>query len=317
MPMMEYNHDKFGGTEYMARGWHEKVFPLIPEIEDYYDCYILPGVAPIVPYVNGGKPVIVWLHNPLDQLPEEAAALFDNDEFLEILHKVVVVSNWLKQWMTQNTRIPQEKFVVIPNAIDPIESDLARFDQRIEKPVIIHASRQNRAMEILIPSMHIMDMDFELKIFNDFYPDTAGLADDIKDIVLDERFTYYGETPRATVMKYMREAHIHAHPAYWRETSCIVQMEAMSAGLLTVTSDVAALPETSLGNGMIVPFGGPEHRDDDIQRFAYSMSEAINIVQNGLWTPRSQVKDTDEFYSWDKTVERWEWLYSSLPVHDH
>lgn len=314
--MMEYNHDKFGGTEYMARGWHDQIIPLSRYFEEY-DCYVLPGVAPIVPHVNGGKPVIMWLHNPLDQLPIEAAELFDNEEFLSILHRVVVVSRWLKEYMIQFTKVPAEKIVVIPNAIDSVESDLSRFDQRVEKPVIVHASRQNRAMEILIPAMHALDMDFELKIFNDFYPD-ANPIDGIEEIVLDPRFTYYGETPRATVLKHMREAHIHAHPAYWRETSCIVQIEAMSAGLLTVVSDVAALPETSLGHGMVVPFSGQEHRDDDIQNFAYSMSEAINIVKNGLWTPRSQVEDADKFYSWDMALTRWLDFDSLLaPVHDH
>lgn len=317
MPTMEFNHDKFGGTEYMARGWHERILPYIVEIEDFYDSYILPGVAPVAGHVNGGKPVIVWLHNPLDQLPEEAAELFDDEEFLSILHRVVVVSQWLKDWMVENTKVPASKITIIYNAIDPVGSDLTRFDTRVEKPVIIHASRQNRAMEILIPAMHALDMDFELKIFNDFYPDTAGIQPDIRDIVLDERFTYYGETPHATVLKYMREAHIHAHPAYWRETSCLVQMEAMSAGLLTVVSNVAALPETTLGHGMIVPFSGPEHRDDDIQNFAYSMSEAINIVKNGLWTPRTQVEDTDNSYGWDMADVRWTDLWNSLaPVHN-
>jgi glycosyltransferase involved in cell wall biosynthesis len=315
MPMMEYNHDKSGGTEYMARRWHSEIYPDMTNIREY-DCYILPGQAPVVGHVNGGKPVIIWLHNPLDQLPPEASDLFEDEEFLSILHLVVVVSEWLKAYMVQFTKVPAEKIVVIPNAVDPVESDLTRFDKRVERPVIVHASRQNRAMEILIPALHALDQDFELKIFNDFYPDTSPL-EGIEDVVLDPRFTYYGETPRATVMKYMAEAHIHAHPAYWRETSCIVQIEAMSAGLLTVVSNVAALPETSLGHAMVVPFNGPEDRDQDIQNYIYSMNEAISIVKNGLWSPKDQVTDTDDNYSWPMAWIRWTSLDVHLPVHNH
>lgn len=316
MPMMEFNNDKFGGTEYMARRWHTDILPLTRYMEDY-DCYILPGHAPVVGHVNGGKKVIMWLHNPLDQLPVEASELFEDEEFLSILHRVVVVSRWLKEYMVQFTKVPAEKIVVIPNAVDPIESDLERFRGRIDCPKIIHASRQNRAMEILIPALHALDQDFELMIFNDFYPDTATL-DGIEETVLDSRFTYYGETPRATVMKYMKEAHIHAHPSYWRETSCIVQIEALTAGLLTVVSDVAALPETSLGHGMVVPFSGPEKRDDDIQNYIYSMSEAINIASNGLWIPQDQVKESSYFYSWNMALNRWLEFDSTLaPVHNY
>jgi glycosyltransferase involved in cell wall biosynthesis len=149
-------------------------------------------------------------------------------------------------------------------------------------------------------------------VFNEFFPDTAGVAGtDIAPVVLDPRITYYGKTPRATVLKHMREAHIHAYPAFtFEETCCLSQVEALATGCLTVVSDRGALPETTRGNGMIVGFTG--NRDKDIETFAKRLAAAISVVHTGMWHPASQAADTMAYYSWEMAAERWSALHDRL-----
>jgi glycosyltransferase involved in cell wall biosynthesis len=316
--LFEYNTDCFGGTEYMARGAHRFLGGLGKFSR--FSCFVIPGRAP-QPEDFDGTPLIFWMHNPLDQLSTEVHDLFRNHRIVESIAYIIVPSQWLKERLLHQMdviHIDPAKFIVIPNATDPIPSDLSRFAKKVDKPILIHASRQERGMEVLIPAAHQIEEDFELRIFNDFYPDTAGIDEGIKDVVLDPRFTFYGDTPRATVMKHMGEAHIHAYPAYWEETSCMVQIEALTSGLLTVTSDVAALPETSMGYSMSVPFSDPKRRDDggreeDIANFSYSLAEAIRIVQSGLWIPNEQVRETSDYFSWEQAEKRWTEFHDSIP----
>lgn len=302
------NHLANGGTEYMARGVNKWILPTLPKFQNY-KLLIIPGEMSY--FYQQTRPVILWLHNPLTQLPQEAGMLFKDPLFLEDLKFVIVPSEWHRERMIATTEVDPEKFVVIPNAIHPVENDITRFNYKPRKIRIIHASTQDRGMEILIPAAHMIDDDFELQIFNDFNPDTAAL-EGIEDVVLDPRFTFYGPTPHATVLKHMAQAHIHAYPGYWEETSCLVQIEALSANLLTVINDQGALPETSLGHGMVVPMKGPDERDADIEGFAYSLSEAIGIVRSGLWVPGTQAEDVNEHFSWDMAWLRWNDLHSRL-----
>lgn len=304
-----HNPDKFGGTEYMARKVNRHILPMLPKFEDYR-LLVLPGAMPTE--WEPGKPTIMWLHNTLDQLPPEAGALFRDPAFLGDLRWLIVVSEWHRQAMIATTNVDPLQIVVIPNASEMVDTDLKRFSERVDRPILIHASRQHRGMEVLIPAAHMVPDDFELWVFNDFNPDSVDLPDEIAEIVLDPRIVYFGDTPRDTVAQHMARAHIHAYPAYWQETSCLVQIEAMRAGLLSVTSQVAALPETGMGHSMVVPLNGPDDRDGDIQAFAYSLSEAIGIVNNGLWVPKTQVEDAHEQYSWFRAVDRWTELHGRL-----
>jgi glycosyltransferase involved in cell wall biosynthesis len=313
--MFPYNPDALGGTEYMAKRVNETILPRLPKFSGYR-LMILPGAMP-EEYISE-QPVIMWLHNPLYQLPVAARNLFRNQAFLDDLQWLIVVSDWHRTKMIETTSVDPDRIIVIPNAIDPINHDDSRFERRIDKPIIVHASKQHRGMEILIPALHRIPDDCELWVFNDFYPEEADLPADVAEVVLDPRITYYGNTPRATVMKHFGTAHIHAYGGYWEETSCLVQIEALASGLLTVIGDTAALPETSLNHGMVVPLKGPDFREEDIDGFAYSLSEAVGIVQNGVWIPGSQADEVASFYSWDRAYERWSALHERLqPIPRH
>ena len=304
-PPFNYNHQMFGGTEYMARGVIENVLPHVPKFYNY-TCIISPGKLPSLEreyYLD--KQIVVWIHNIMGQLQDWVIETLNDPDVAKNIKFIIGVSEHHKQTLIRDfTNVPAEKFVAIPNAFEPVDFDPQKFVD-VQKVKLIHASSSYRGMEVLLGSLADVQEDFELNVFNDFYPDATGHP--FAHLANDPRVNFWGKTPRKIVSKFMSEAHIHAYPSIWEETFCLVQAEAMSAGLLCVYSDFGALPETSLGYGLSVPYY-------ELSDFYYAefLTEAIRKIKNGEHDPMEQSKAIREKYSWDQVLEHWKALEEKL-----
>jgi glycosyltransferase involved in cell wall biosynthesis len=153
-------------------------------------------------------------------------------------------------------------------------------------------------MEILLKAVPLIEEDFELNIFNDFYPDLPHSYN--LDGVNDPRVNFYGKTPRKTLYKFFADAHIHAYPSIYPETSCLTQMEALSAGCYTIHTDLGALPETSLGYGKMIPFN-----ELTPERYAEELTKAIRMIKEDGYDYTQQVQDIHNNFTWDKAKQNW------------
>lgn len=304
-PPFSYNQQMFGGTEYMARGVVENILPQVPKFYNYL-CIVTPGKLPSLEreyYMD--KKIIVWIHNMIDQLQDWVFQTLNDPDVAKNIQFIIGVSEYHKQRLMQDfTNVPADRFVAIPNAFEPVDFDPQKFVD-VQKVKLIHASSSYRGMEVLLGSLKDVEGDFELNVFNDFYPDATGHP--FADLANDSRVNFWGKTPRKIVSKFMSEAHIHAYPSIWEETFCLVQAEAMSAGLLCVYSDFGALPETSLGYGIEIPYF-------ELSDFYYAefLTKAIQRIKNGEHDPIEQSKAIREKYSWDRVLEHWKALEERL-----
>src|SRR5205085_11659760 len=91
---------------------------------------------------------------------------------------------------------------------------------------------------------------------------------------------YRGSVPQTELAKSLRRASVLAYPNTFAETGCIAAMEALAAGLLVVSSDLGALPETCEGWGRLVPpIGNGRTQEQFAVDFARAMDHALSELE--------------------------------------
>lgn len=296
-PIFTFSDNHFGGTETMARGFLSKILPEMKNIHNY-KCVILPGYIPdITTWGADGQKTVLWIHNIISQFTPNVRRLLENTAIKNSTEHYIAVSEYQKNVISKESDIPLNKIKVIPNAIDLVTPTPKKFNN-INKVKIIHASSKERGMRILLDAVPLIEEDFELNIFNDFYPDLPH--DFNMDAINDPRVNFYGKTPRKTLYKFFADAHIHAYPSIIPETSCLTQMEALSAGCYAVYTDMGALPETSMGHGIMIP-----SNELTPAMYAIKLSQAIRKIKEEGYDYTQQVQDIQDNFTWDKAKQNW------------
>jgi glycosyltransferase involved in cell wall biosynthesis len=294
--LFDYNSQAFGGTEYMGRGWHKYLSTYLPKLDNYL-CLIIPGLTPMPEelYVHP-KEFIVWMHNTPQQFDLDKLEVLRHPEFLKRVKYFIVPSQEHKRLTLLEIPINPEQIYVIPNAIEPLKYNSNKFNKP-KKIKLINTSSPDRGIDVLLNAVSLIKEDFELDIFSKFNPQ------DFPEYKPDPRINFYGFSPKPTVLKHYESAHIHAYPSTYPETFCISQAEAMSAGLLCVTSDLGALPEVSGGKTTIYPY--IEDKVKHAQVFAEEVTKAIQKINHGQWDPQEQIKYINDNYSWEAVKQEW------------
>lgn len=296
-PTFSYGKEHFGGTETMARGFLSNILPEMKNIQKY-TCVILPGFFPNVSTMGiDGAKYIFWIHNNITQFEPHVKTVLNNNLVRKATERVIAVSEYEKYIISNEINIDPSKISVIPNAIQAITPTSNKFNN-IDKVRIIHASSQDRGMKVLLDAVPLIEEDFELNIFNNFYPDLPHNYN--LDAINDPRVNFYGKTPRKTLYKFFADAHIHAYPSIYPETSCLTQMEALSAGCYTVHTNLGALPETSMGHGKMIPI-----HELTPERYAEELTKAIKTIKENGYDYSQQVKDIQDNFTWDVAKQNW------------
>jgi len=311
----EVNKNSMGGTELMGHALTKHVdSELLSKFQ-----IILSRVREI----DSDRIPILWLHDlPWDP---ESAKLKD-PEYRKQFKKIVFVSHWQQQMYNTVLGVPYSEGVVIKNAIEPIpvelidKTDLDASDIRHKKIRLIYHPTPHRGLEILVPVFKEMlkyHPDIHLDVFSSFKLYGWAERDTPYQALFSEirehpNMTYHGSVSQEELRAAIGKAHILAYPSIWQETSCICAMEAMSAGAMTVTSSLAALPETCANYALMYNY--TEDVNAHANRFFHHLHHAIDIAKKGAAANylRAQKEYFDRNYSWDVRKEEWTYLLNSL-----
>jgi UDP-glucose:(glucosyl)LPS alpha-1,2-glucosyltransferase len=305
MEINETNKNARGGTELMAEGLRSR---LPAELLEKFQI-----ISSRVRNLDMSKYRILWLHD-LPEDPESQQAL-QNDGWKNF-HRLVFVSHWQKQRYLDMFNIPPSKCVVMQNAIEPIDYGVKPLD----KIRLMYFSTPHRGLNLLTAVFDKLCEkydDIELNVYSSFKLYGWGDRDEAYKPLYDHlkanpQVNYHGSVSNEEIREALKVNHIFAYPSTWPETSCICLLEAMSAGLLCVHPNFAALPETAANWTLMYNF----HEDpmEHANIFMANLSEAIDVVRHEPINLRlqSQKSYIDLFYCWDLRAAQWEYLLNSI-----
>ena len=298
-----WDNNNLGGTEVAVRWFHKNVLPEMKNIRDYR-CISVPGAPQNLEELFDGQRNLLWLHLTPDQIDDRGMNVLKRQDFLNTVDHFIVLSQFHKKQTVLQLGIDPDTVHVIEYPLYNVEYNKSKFDD-IDKARIIHASQAVRGLEVLLQSTLQIDEDFQLDIYNDFYPEQQPDNEALEKLLKDERITFYGKTPHKTMMKKFADSHIHAYPSIFEETSCLVQAEALASGNLCVYSNVGVLPETSRGYGMMIDFISKQSMEEVVKDYADNLRNAIKMVKNNEFDPSEQIEDIKAYRSKERISQQW------------
>ncbi len=259
-------------------------------------------------YADSTKELIYWNQLSYDQ---DAVSFLNNKENIDKIHNFVFVSNWQSEQFRKIFRIPGYKTTVIKNACIGIE-ERRRYKEDITK--ICYTSTPWRGLEVLLRSWELMDTtNCELhifsstKIYGDYfsssnehiYNDLYEKSKSLKNVV------YRGSIPNEELRNELPYFDILAYPSTFEETSCIAVIEALSAGLRVITSNIGALPETTEGWARTYEY--MENKELHAIKFSEILQEEINKIKSGELEDFLDLQTNvyKKRWSWDIRIQEW------------
>jgi UDP-glucose:(glucosyl)LPS alpha-1,2-glucosyltransferase len=234
--------------------------------------------------------------------------------------KIVFVSYWQQQMFNAYRGVPFSKGTVIRNAITPVEEH-KKPDDKIR---LIYFSTPHRGLDILYAAFNQLAKEYseiELNVFSSFglygWPENDKPYHDLFDkLRKHKRINYHTSVSNERIREELKNSHILAYPSTWQETSCLVLIEAMSAGLMCVHSSLAALPETSFG--MTAMYDYHEDPQAHAQRFYVELKTAIEMYRNRNMRSAMQQRlrndkvIADHHHNWNDRKLEWNNLLKTL-----
>jgi glycosyltransferase involved in cell wall biosynthesis len=290
-----------GGTELMAEGLASRL-----------DLSSFQIVCSRVRELDESKYRIFWAHD----LPGDPESEFlKNETKRKEFHHYVFVSNWQMWAYANHYGLDLSMCSVIPNAIEPIETHIK--PDHNDKLRLIYYSTPHRGLELLVPvfeDLYSKHNNIHLDVYSSFGlygweerdKQYESLFQKCKD---HPGISYHGSVPNSQIRSALKKSHILAYPSIWPETSCLVLIEAMSAGLACVHSNLAALPETSAG--LTDQYTFQADKQSHMKIFSERLEKQIVSYNKQCTFSSDYVKMT---HSWERVLPQWQFLLDSLRV---
>jgi len=288
-----------GGTELM----YEELMKRLPqETKDRV------SIFNYLPYADFSKPTVYWNQLSYDQ---NAIEFLKDHENVEKIDRIVFVSHWQAEQFRQRFGIPGYKTAVIKNGCIGVDK---RVPGKRDKVRLCYTSTPWRGLDVLVQAWKLLDpQDCELHVFSstkiygkDFAISAAGNYEDLFDECRKTPgIVYRGFSTNESLRSELHTFDIMAYPNTFEETSCIAVIEALSAGLRVITSNLGALPETTEGWARIYPY--LMNKDKHAEVFANILKEEIEKIKTGELDndlePQKQIYCSR--WSWDKRIKEW------------
>jgi len=250
---------------------------------------------------------ILWMHHLVNQ--KEAQNLGSKD-FVDKLDHIVFNSNWNFEKHAYQFKIPENKSIVIKNAIEKIDTE----EKTKDKINLIYHTTPWRGLALLLKVFKSMNLEnVELNvcsstiIYGKKFDSVLGKTYEsiFNECKNTKNVNYFGFLDNKKIIQMLKKMHIFSHPSIWPETSCIAAIESMAAGCEVVTTNLGALPETCSSFGTFINF---DRNFDNLEKKYREV--LLNSIKN-FWSDKNQNKlklqreTINATYSWDVRSIEW------------
>lgn len=231
-----------------------------------------------------------------------------NDYTQEVVNRVdkIMVKSEFHKSLFKDTpfKIPDDKFVVIPNGIDI--KTLSKIKGKKKRYKVFYGSSYDRGLEHLLkmwPEIKEAEPLAELhvcygwQLFEKVHghnPQMVKWKKMMDKMLKQEGVVHHGRVGKKQLYSIAKECGIWAYPTHFEEISCITAMYTQALGCLPVVTDYAALKET-------VKFGSKE---PDIQSFERRMKRSIQKPVDPEFQKEMRKTIFDE-YDWNNVAKEW------------
>jgi glycosyltransferase involved in cell wall biosynthesis/tetratricopeptide (TPR) repeat protein len=267
------------------------------------------------------KKKLLWMHDV-----NVGPRLFP---FLERIDTVVGLTNWHVNHMSHLYQTPISKFNIVPNGI---ELDLYYWGKRQESDDelrMIWSSSPDRGLGTLVslwPAIKSMYPTARLDVFygwniidkliaktkNPYYINLKQkILGNIAMLGGEEAGIHqHGRISQRELSTMQMAAHIWPYPTDFMETFCITAIEMQAAGVIPVTSDLAALSENVANKELLVK-GWPLNRDYQT-RWIKTLENVVEGGDEKQTQLQASGRAFAEQFSWDAAYTKWNDLFGRM-----
>jgi len=300
------NEKPMGGTELM----YEELMKRLPqEYKDKFSIFNYPA------YADVNKPTIYWNQLSYDQ---QTVQFLTEPENVDAINQFVFVSHWQAEQFRKQFNIPGFKTQVIKNACLGVEQRESGSRQKVK---LCYTSTPWRGLDVLLTAWEVLKPeDAELHIFSStkiYGAEFAEASEAQYQELYDKCNTLPNVVYRGTVSNEELRAElptfdILAYPNTFEETSCIAVIEALSAGLRVITSNLGALPETTEGWARMYPY--MVSKELHALKFADILDEEIHKIKTGELNSHLELQKQvyASRWNWNQRMNEWTSFLNTL-----
>jgi glycosyltransferase involved in cell wall biosynthesis len=257
--------------------------------------------------------LLLWTGHADDQPPVQVLA---HGEIEHLWDGFVFVSEWQRERFIERFGLDRNRTVVLRNAIAPgFENQFASaaelaVKKRTDPVRLAYTSTPYRGLQLLMSTFPLLDRPARLEVYSSMATYTGGNTDAPYTALYDTcRNTpgtdYIGAIPQPDLARALKKVGVLAYPNTFAETGCIAVMEAMASGCAIVTSDLAALPETTEGFATLIPVSDDWY--SYAQGFLSALHQSMDFVRSDagvehLWR---QVEHINSTCTWAVRARQW------------
>lgn len=279
-----------------------------------FEVIIICNAASLCPIVKALSPhslLLFWDHIPPDQ-----PAIHDlgRNDVLTAIDSIVYVSEWQKTETQLHFKFEKEA-AVIGNGLTP------SFENLFSSPAEIINAKENRAayttipyrgLGILLKAMAGFEADMKLDLFSSMQvyqmPDDE-YEDLYREAAQDPRIHSYGSVSQIALAHHLKKTAFLTYPCICAETFCISVLEALAAGMKVITTDLGALPSTTMGYGDLIPVTSNDSKDL-VNDFRKALTRNVQAFLNDsiLWAEEryEQIKVVNTTCTWTARTVAWQ-----------